>query len=60
MRKMINKLDEEKCNELIRIFEKQENKNILEKYDRDFPSKFVLQLLLKETKLWKMGFSLLK
>ncbi|MCD4666906.1 hypothetical protein K8R47_03795, partial [archaeon] len=60
MRKMMNNLTEEKANELVKIFEKQSNKKILSEYDRDFPSKFIVQLLMKETKLWKLGFGLLK
>ena len=60
MREVMNKMSESECNELIKIFEKDQNKQILEKTDRNFPSKFVLQLLLKETKLWKYGFKLFK
>ncbi len=29
-------------------------------HDRDFPSKFILQLLMKEAQLRKLGFGLLK
>ena len=58
MRNVLNKFSEKECNDLLRIFEKEENKSFLEEKDRNFPSKFVLQLLMKETKLWKYGFKL--
>jgi len=60
MRDVLNKLSEEECNEIVKIFEKEENKVILGKGDRNFPSKFILKLLMKETKLWKYGFKLFK
>jgi|GEM_PF-364547 len=58
MREVMNKLSEKDCNELVQIFEKEENKSILANSDRNFPSQFIVKLLLKETKLWKYGFKL--
>jgi len=58
MRNVMNKLSEEECNDIIKIFEKDENKAILSKEDRNFPTKLVLKLLMKETRLWKYGFKL--
>lgn len=60
MRDMMNNMDEAQSNELIQIFQKKHNIDILSKHDRDFPSKFVVQLLMKEAKLWKLGFGILK
>ncbi len=60
MREAMNKFEEKDCNDLIRVFEKESNKKILEQFDRDFPSKFIVQLLLKEAKLWKLGFKLFR
>lgn len=58
MRQAMNKFSEKDCQELVDVFKKEGNKVVLEKHDRDFPSKFIFQLLLKETKLWKLGFKL--
>jgi flavin-dependent dehydrogenase len=60
MREYMNKMSDEQATELVNIFQKKENKSILEKYDRDFPSKFIVQLLMKEAKLWKVGFDLFR
>lgn len=60
MREYMNAMTDKQANNLIEIFEKQHNRKILETNDRDFPSKFIVQLLMKETKLWKLGFELFK
>ncbi len=60
MREVLNKFSEKECDELLEIFRKEGNKEILEKMDRNFPSKFILKLLMKETKLWKYGFKLFR
>ncbi|MBR9699280.1 geranylgeranyl reductase family protein [Candidatus Woesearchaeota archaeon] len=58
MRNMMNAMNEKQANELIDIFEKKRNNKILSEYDRNFPSKFIVQLLMKEAKLWKLGFKI--
>ncbi len=60
MRDFLNAMTEEQANELIEIFEKEQNRQIVTSHDRDFPSKFIVQLLMKETRLWRLGFGLLK
>jgi len=60
MRDLMNHMDEKQADELIAIFEKQSNSKILSENDRDFPSKFIVQLLMKEAKLWKLGFGIFK
>lgn len=60
MREFMNAMTEEQANELIGIFEKESNRQIIARHDRDFPSKFIVQLLIKETRLWRLGFGLLK
>ena len=60
MREFMNAMKEEQANELIEIFQKQNNARILSDHDRDFPSKFIVQLLMKEAKLWKLGFEIFK
>lgn len=60
MRDLLNHMDEKQADELIAIFEKQSNSKILAAHDRDFPSKFIVQLLMKEAKLWKLGFDIFK
>ena len=60
MREFMNAMTEKQADELIDIFERQRNRQIIERHDRDFPSKFIVQLLMKEAQLWKLGFGLLK
>jgi hypothetical protein len=60
MRELMNAMTEEQANELIDIFEKEQNRQIIARHDRDFPSRYIVQLLLKETRLWRLGFGLLK
>ena len=60
MRELMNNMNESQSNDLIDIFQKKHNIDILGTHDRDFPSKFIVQLLMKETKLWKLGFGILK
>jgi digeranylgeranylglycerophospholipid reductase len=60
MREMMNSMNEKQCNDMIEIFQKKNNIDVLSKYDRDFPSKFLFQLLMKEKKLWKLGFDIFK
>jgi len=60
MRDLMNNMDEKQSNELLEIFKKKNNLEILENHDRNFPSKFIVQLLMKEAKLWKLGFEIFK
>ncbi len=60
MRDFMNHMKEDQANELIDIFQKQNNAKILSEHDRDFPSKFVVQLLMKEAKLCKLGLHIFK
>jgi len=60
MREMMNAMNEEQCNDMIKIFNKKHTNTILAHHDRDFPSKFIAQLLMKEAGLWKLGFGILK
>ena len=60
MREYMNAMTEEQSNKLIEIFKKKTNMDILADHDRDFPSKFIVQLLMKEVNLWKLGFDIFK
>jgi len=60
MRELMNSMTEKQADELIGIFNKKTNSRILSEHDRDFPSKFIVQLLMKEAKLWKLGFGIFK
>jgi flavin-dependent dehydrogenase len=60
MREFMNAMTEEQADELIDIFERERNRQVIARHDRDFPSKFIVQLLMKEAQLWKLGFGLLK
>ena len=53
LRKKLDKLNDEKYNELIKLVKKEKIRKILNYYDRDFVSKFVLKLLLKEPRFLK-------
>jgi digeranylgeranylglycerophospholipid reductase len=45
MREFMNAMTEEQADELVEIFEKDRNKEIIARHDRDFPSRFIVQLL---------------
>ncbi|MCB9359118.1 NAD(P)/FAD-dependent oxidoreductase [Candidatus Woesearchaeota archaeon] len=60
MRDMMNSMTDKQADEMIDIFQKKSNNKILSESDRNFPSKFVVQLLMKEAKLWKLGFGIFK
>ena len=51
MRKALDKFSNEDYNHLISLFSKNNIKKIIEEYDRDFPSVFLLKLLFNEPKL---------
>ena len=38
-------------NKLVKIFKKDKNKRILEEYERDFPARFLMKLVLMEPQL---------
>jgi geranylgeranyl reductase family protein len=60
MRGLMNSMTDKQANELIAIFEKKTNSKILAEHDRDFPSRFMIKLLMKEPRLWKLGFDIFK
>jgi geranylgeranyl reductase family protein len=60
MREFMNSMNDAQANELIEIFSKKNNSKVLSEHGRDFPSKIIVQLLMKETKLWKLGFDIFK
>jgi digeranylgeranylglycerophospholipid reductase len=60
MREFMNAMTEEQADQLIDIFERQRNRQIIGRHDRDFPSRFIVQLLMKEAQLWKLGLGLMK
>jgi digeranylgeranylglycerophospholipid reductase len=60
MRELMNSMTEDQADELLRVFQRDRNKQIITRHDRDFPSRFIVQLLMKEAQLWKLGFGLLK
>ncbi len=51
MRKAMERFSNRDYDELVGIFKKGKNRQLLEKYDRDEPSRFALKLLMKEPKL---------
>jgi len=59
IRNFLNSFKEEDYNELLRIFNKEKNLEIISKNERDFPSKIILKLVL-EWRLWRLGGKVLK
>jgi len=55
MRQALDKFSLDDYNELVSMFSSGKAKDIIEQHDRDFPSKFVLKLLLAKPKLLKYG-----
>ncbi len=51
MRRAMERFSDEDYNALVNIFRKEKNKQLLEKYDRDVPTKFALKLVMGEPKL---------
>jgi len=60
MREYMNSMTDKQADTLIEIFQKESNRKTLAEHDRDFPSKFIVQLLMKEARLWKLGFGIFK
>ena len=54
-RRVMDRFSYDDWNRLIDIFSKKKNKQILERFDRDYPSRFFLKLALQEPWLW--GFA---
>ncbi len=59
MRKTMDKFSEKDYNDLILMFQKKKLSSILEKNSRDFPTKFILKMLLTEPRLLKFGLKAL-
>jgi len=60
MREWMNVMKDKHANDLIEIFGKEKNSKILSDHDRNYPSKLILPLLIREPKLWKLGFDIFK
>ncbi|MBL7100414.1 MAG: NAD(P)/FAD-dependent oxidoreductase [Nanoarchaeota archaeon] len=56
IRKKLDKLHDKKYNKLINMFNKDKLRQIIETHDRDYPSKFIFKLLLKEPRLLSFIF----
>lgn len=52
MRNIMDYFKEKDWDILIKLFKEKETKKIIENFDRDYPSKFILNLLLQEPKLF--------
>lgn len=59
LRKAMNRFSEEDYNQLVTYFSQGKIKRIIEKENRDFPSKFLLKILLKEPRLLKFATKLI-
>jgi digeranylgeranylglycerophospholipid reductase len=60
MREYMNCMTDSQADELIEIFSKKANMDVIASHDRDFPSRIIIRLLMKERKLWKIGFDILR
>jgi len=56
IRKAMDKFNAKDYNELVDIFSKGKPKEIIETYDRDFPSTFILKLMFAKPKLLKFSW----
>ncbi|MBI2673263.1 hypothetical protein HYX19_03315, partial [Candidatus Woesearchaeota archaeon] len=55
IRKAMDRFSDKEYNELLRLISQEKIKNIVESNDRDFPTKFLFKLLMKEPRLMKYG-----
>lgn len=55
IRKMMDRFNEKDYNDLISMFTRDKVREIIETHDRDFPTKFMLKLLLREPRLIKFS-----
>lgn len=55
LRKIMNRFTENNYNSLIRLLQKEKARIILEQFDRDFPSKFLVKMFLAQPKLIKFA-----
>lgn len=53
IRNILNKFSDSDYNSLVSLFKQEKLRGILERYDRDFPSRFLFKMLLREPKLLK-------
>src|SRR3989344_5287922 len=60
IRNTLKKFSSDDFNDLVNYFSKPELKDILSQNVRDFPSKFVAKMLIKEPRLLRFGFKLLQ
>ncbi len=51
IRKIMDKFKDKDWDLLIRLFKKDKTKSIIENFDRDYPTKFILKLILTEPRL---------
>jgi len=51
MRNIMDKFKDKDWDSLIKLFKKDETKRIIESFDRDYPTKFIIKLILSEPKL---------
>lgn len=59
LRKILNLFTEKDHNNLIKLLQKEKARTILEKFDRDFPSKFLIKMFLAQPKLFKFATKLI-
>ncbi|MBT3984712.1 NAD(P)/FAD-dependent oxidoreductase [archaeon] len=59
IRRVMDRFKEKDYDDLVGMFMKDKVRKIIEEKDRDFPSKFILQLLLKEPRLLKFSSKLI-
>jgi geranylgeranyl reductase family protein len=52
IRAILNKFSDKDYNYLINLFKNKKLKNIIEQYDREFPSKFIIKLLITEPRFF--------
>jgi len=56
IRNKMNNFSDKKYNELLKLINQKRIKSIIETHDRDYPSRFIFKLLLKEPRFLKLIF----
>ncbi len=56
MRKVMENIHQDEWERMLSYFQKESLRGILEKYEREYPSKFLLQMAIVEPRLFLCGF----
>ena len=60
MRNLMDRFSEKDYNEIIHIFKQEKNRRVLEEFDRDYPTRYLLRLVLQEPRFLTFARVLLR